>query len=398
MAYKNLSPRDRVTAVHMDFMRHPDFSILGGVTQIGNVFVDGQHPTAATNGEHVWYSDAFIMGSTRKQVRYLVGHENMHKALHHCTAYTAAAEKYPEVYAQAIDYVVNGTLERMDPNMLFLERPTIVAPLVREEFSDLSVLAVMRKLLDENKTAPPPMDVHIQMTSSPSAGDTPEEAKAQAQAKLKTLIEDALAQGDIVSKQLRGDTAGTSALSGFTERTTDWRTPLRKFFEEFCEGDDQSRYCPPNKRLMPLGILLPSHFSEASGEFIVACDTSGSMGGVYPVVFGEIARLCQQMQPKKVRVIWWDSQVQAEQVFTAKDYAQVSKLMKPQGGGGTTVSCVGRYIKAAGYKPKATIVISDGYVESVYEPPAGPLLWAIVDNQNWTSIRGKVLHISSLAV
>jgi len=396
-------------------MRHPEFATLGGVTQIGRVYVDNTHSTAGTDGCDVWYGGQFIVDMPRKQLRYLVLHENLHKALHHCTEYIGVAQKHPDIFAQAIDYVVNGTIEHMDPAFAFIERPTKVAPLVRADFSDLSLLEVMRKLLDEQKSGkkPPPnakdsspgpgggtpMDVHIMRKPEDGAADPGEGMPKDAQGNpipLKMLIADALAHGALAAEQLRGNQPGSGALSGFTERQTDWRPPLRKFIEELCEGDDYSRFNPPNRRMLPLGILMPSHFSEASGDFIIACDTSGSMGGVYPVVFGEIARICQQMQPKLVRIIWWDAKVQAEQTFTTKDYANIAKLMKPAGGGGTTVSCVAQYIKAKSYKPKATIMLTDGYIESNYEAPAGPLLWGVVDNTRFVPLRGKALHISSV--
>ena len=193
---------------------------------------------------------------------------------------------------------------------------------------------------------------------------------------------------------MAGTGAGTASLSGFRERNTDWRGPLRRFITDICEGDEQSRYSPPNKRMLPLGIILPSHFSESTEEIIVACDTSGSMTGLYPTVFGEIANIAKTAQPKRLRLLWWDTQIAGEQVFGPSDYDKLKDAMKPKGGGGTTVSCVAKHIKAKGYKPKAVIMLTDGYIESQYEVPAGNVLWGIVDNPRFTPVRGKVLHIA----
>jgi hypothetical protein len=35
-------------------------------------------------------------------------------------------------------------------------------------------------------------------------------------------------------------------------------------------------------------------------------------------------------------------------------------------------------------------------VESQYDCPPGPLLWGIVDNENFVPLKGKVIHISSV--
>lgn len=395
MAYKDLTPEQKIVAVHTDFMRNPNFAILGGVTQIGRVTVDDTLPTAGTDGENVMYNPGFIAPMTRKQLRYLVGHEALHKALHHCTAYKHIKDKYPELFAMAIDYVVNWQLESMDTDTeKFLERPTNVPPLIDDKYANMSVPEVVRLLLRDAKVVHmQPMDTH--MDGEASQG-TAEEDNAKNGKDLKTRIEDALAQGAIVSEQLhqmRGTAPGDSKLSGFRERKTDWRGPLRKFVQDICEGDEQSRYVPPNRRLLPLDIIMPSRFSEATGELIVACDTSASMHGLYPTVFGEIARIAQQMQPQRVRVLWWDTRVAGDQVFTPKDYANIAKLMSPKGGGGTTVSCVAQYVREKQYKPKATIILSDGYLEARYEVPQGNVLWGICGNTSFRPLRGKLLQI-----
>jgi len=398
MAYKDLKPEQKIVAVHTDFMRHPDFAILGGVTQIGKVLITDLVPTAGTDGEDVLYNAEFIKDMTRKQLRYLVGHEAMHKALHHCTEYMHLKKKHPEEFAMAIDYVVNWQLESMDTaTEKFLERPTNVPPLIDDKYANMSVPEVMRKLLQNPpppQQRPQPMDTH--MDGKPMSADSSEAADGK---DLKTRIEDAVAQGAVVAEQLqqmRGTAPGDNALSGFRERKTDWRGPLRKFIAEICEGDDQSRFVPPNRRLLPLDIIMPSRFSEATGELIVACDTSASMHGLYPIVFGEIARIAQQMQPERVRVLWWDTRVAGDQVFTPKDYANIAKLMHPRGGGGTTVSCVAGYIRDKRYKPKATIYLSDGYVEAKYEVAPGNVLWGICGNTNFRPIRGKLLRIEEV--
>jgi predicted metal-dependent peptidase len=400
MAFHELNPEQRLVAVHTDMMRHPVFCILGGVTQIGAVAVVEDIPTAATDGVNAYYSRAFIMPMTRKQLRYLVAHENMHKALHHCTEYAEVEERFPQICGMAMDYVINGTLEHMDNGAeKFLERPTSVPPLVDPRFDNMSVPEVIRELVKDAQQKPqsgsqqgkqgkPTLDKHVMSRKSPE-----NEAEMDA---AKQKIDDAVRHGEIVQKQLQSMIGGEAqGLAGFRERVTDWRTPLRRFIQELCEGDDQSRFCPPNKRLLPLDILLPSHFSEATGELIVACDTSGSMTHVLPMVFGEVARICQQVQPVKVRVLWWDTQVRSEQVFTVKDYPNIAKLQSPRGGGGTTVSCVARYIREKRLKPKATVMLSDGYIESSYEVPAGNVLWGIVDHPSFVPLRGKMLHIRS---
>lgn len=229
---------------------------------------------------------------------------------------------------------------------------------------------------------------------TPGSGEPGAMTEAEGK-ELQKAIQDAVNQGQIVQAKLRGNAAGGASLSGMTQCTTDWKGPLRRFVSELCEGDDQSRYCPPNKLLRPLDIILPSRFSEATGEIVIACDTSGSMGGVYPVVFGEVARICQQVRPSSVRIIWWDTEIAGVQRFTEKDYDRIATALAPKGGGGTRVSVVARYIKENKIKPKAIVYLSDGYIESNYEVPEGPVLWGVVDNAAFVPRRGKKVDICS---
>ena len=298
--------------------------------------------------------------------------------------------------------LVPMTIEEIDAGRSWIERPTTVAPLIDLKYTGMGWMEILRDLVKQGQgqgqgqpgTTTGGFDVHILRDPGDAENSS---AAQQAQAELTKQINDAVNQGAIMQTKMRGDKAGNrNALSGFQERTTDWKTPLRRFIQERCEGDDQSRFCPPNKRFLPLGIVMPSHFSEATGELIVACDTSGSMGGVYASVFGEIARICQNVNPEAVRVIWWDTEVNSEQRFLPKDYATIAKVLKPEGGGGTTVSCVADYIKAKKYKPKAVILLTDGYLEPVYRVPDAPCLWGVVDNETWTPRKGSVVRINSL--
>ena len=97
-------------------------------------------------------------------------------------------------------------------------------------------------------------------------------------------------------------------------------------------------------------------------------------------------------------MIWWSDGIEGVQRFTPKAYAGIATLMAPKGGGGTTVSCVARYLKENKVKYKACIMLSDGYIESNYEVPEGPLLWGIVDNERFVPRKGKALHLQSLGM
>jgi predicted metal-dependent peptidase len=94
-----------------------------------------------------------------------------------------------------------------------------------------------------------------------------------------------------------------------------------------------------------------------------------------------------------VRVLWWDTMVHGEQLFT-DNFANIGSMLKPLGGGGTRVSCVSEYINRKDVKAEAVLVFTDGYVES--EPDWGiqaPTLWLITENDSWYPPVGKKVTI-----
>jgi predicted metal-dependent peptidase len=396
MSFDKLTPNQRIQAANIDCMRHPQFSRLAGVIAMGKSETSPAIPTACTNGKDKLYGAEFIGDMTRKQLRYLVLHENFHVALKHCVLpyYCDLFKKHGQLSNMAADYVVNAMIEELDPEFKFVERPTKVPPLVDDKYKGMSFPQVLHALLQDAKENPEkqpgqgdPMDEH-QMS--------PEELPVEAREKLEKMIDDANRQGELLSRKLRGDKEGGRDIFGtMAERRTNWKDALTDFINNVCKGDENSRFCPPNRRMLASGFIMPSHFDENVGEIIVACDTSGSMHWAYPVVFGEIARVCQHAKPEKVRVLWWDTSVAGEQEFAPDQFDKIGDLMSPKGGGGTTVSCVADYIAEKQYKPKAVIMLTDGYIESEYRLPELPVLWGVVENDDFVPQRGKVLRITA---
>jgi predicted metal-dependent peptidase len=145
-----------------------------------------------------------------------------------------------------------------------------------------------------------------------------------------------------------------------------------------------------NKRQLANDIYTPSIENETLGEVVVAIDTSGSIGTRELTEFAtELASICAVAQPEKVRVLWWDTDVHGEQVFT-DNFSNIAAMLKPLGGGGTHVSCVSGYINKEKIKADCVIVFTDGYVESdISWNIDSPTLWMITSNKDLEVPAGK---------
>lgn len=383
MTYNTMTPRERITAVGVDLTRNALFAQLSGVAMIGTVEITDRLPTAATNGRDEYYNPEFVLAQNRKQMRYVRIHENLHKMLKHCVEYKDVCTRYPRESNKAMDYVINGMIEEIDPAFSWVERPT-VPPLVDDKYKGWGFLRVLRDLLDEGgEEDEDGFDDHL----FDELGDSEaEEAHRR--------IDEAGRQGKLLAEKLAGNGKGGGRLDlNATKRNTEWRQHMREFFDTICKGDEHSRFVPPNKRFAPLGILLPSHFAYNKGEIIIAGDTSGSMGPIYPILFGEIAQIAQTVMPDALRVIWWDTSVCGEQLFKPDEYHSIATLMKPMGGGGTSPQCVVKYIAEKQYKPRAVVWLTDGYLDGNSAVVPCAALWGVVDNEAFVPPQGKAVHI-----
>jgi predicted metal-dependent peptidase len=159
------------------------------------------------------------------------------------------------------------------------------------------------------------------------------------------------------------------------------------------KGKDEFTWRKMNKRQMANDIYMPSMENESVGELVVAIDTSGSIGGQELTEFAsELASICSVCTPSKVRVLWWDTEVHGEQVFSPEDYGNLKDILKPQGGGGTMVSCVSDYINAKKVNSEAVIVFTDGYLEAdIKWNISVPTLWLVTQAKDFTPPSGKVV-------
>jgi predicted metal-dependent peptidase len=95
---------------------------------------------------------------------------------------------------------------------------------------------------------------------------------------------------------------------------------------------------------------------------------------------GEIKKLCIELQPSGVDIVWWDTEVCGVQSFEPSQYDSLDNLLKPVGGGGTSPQCVADWLvlnKTMNHE--CVVLLSDGYVDE-FPNFNIPTLWAMTSS------------------
>ena len=370
-----ITPEERLEKIHVSLMRDKRTALFSGIMLMGKSEVVDDCPTAKTDGLNKFYGREFIGGLTDQELRALVWHENGHVALKHILRFKSLMDKgQGQLVNIACDYVVNDMIVSTKDES-FVKLPK--GGLYESKYHDWSVNDILKDLQKMQEENPEQLQRQIgegetldeHDYENAEGGDTKESVE-----KLERLIEEGMRQGQILAGKLGGDIP--RSITDMLAPKVDWKDVLRDFVQSSMRGKDELTWRKFNKRHLANDIYLPSTEDESVGELVVALDVSGSIGEeVLNSFASELTSICVNTQPDKVRVLWWDTKVSSEQVFTAKDYEHIKTLLKATGGGGTAPECIDEYLIDKNIKAEALIVLTDGaFVKPVWKSSM-PSLW-----------------------
>jgi predicted metal-dependent peptidase len=384
-----ITQETRLKKAHIALMKHRETALYSGVMLMGKNAVIEDNVTAYTNGVDKKYGREFISKLTDPELRGLILHENLHVALKHIPRFKKEFKDNAQAINVATDYAVNDVIMNLnDRDLCKLPEGGLYDAKyhnwsVREIYEDLKKQQKENKDSGKGESLGKTLDEH---GFEDAQNMTDEEAK-----EMSGKIDKALREGGILAGRMGAKIP--RVIGDMLEPKVDWREVLREFVSSATKGNDEYTWRKFNKRQMANDIYLPSMENESIGELIVAIDTSGSIGGQELTEFAsELASICSVSTPSKVRVLWWDPNVQGEQVFLPEHYGNIRELLTPQGGGGTMVSCVSEYLNKQRVEAEAIIVFTDGYLESeITWNVKCPTLWLVTQNNNFVAPSGKVL-------
>jgi predicted metal-dependent peptidase len=381
------SQETRLKKAHVALLKHPETALYSGVILMGKSSVDDENFTAYTDGFNKRYSREFISKLSDEELRGIVMHENLHVALKHMQRFIREFKDNPHLTNVSADYVVNDIIMNFtDKNICKL--PT--GALYDKQFHNWSVREVYEYLKKEQNNKDSSTNVESMKPLDEHDFGNAKQMTTEQVAEQAGKIDRALREGGILAGRMGAKIP--RQISDLLEPKVNWREVLRDFVTSASRGSEEYTWRRFNKRLMANDIYMPSLENETVGELIVAIDTSGSIGGAELTEFAsELASICESVSPARVRVLWWDTEVHAMQTFD-DNYTNIASLLKPEGGGGTHVSCVAEYINQHKLNAEGVLVFTDGYVESdIKWDITTPTLWLVTQNRSFEPPSGKVV-------
>jgi predicted metal-dependent peptidase len=369
-------------------MGNPTWMYMGGVLCFGKWEVTDEVPTACTDGKNVSYGKDFCATLSEPELRFLILHEAFHKMAQHLRLYKQLHLLDGRRANAACDYWINGELIKQNAGSSFLKM--IDGGLYNPKYYGMTVVQIFKDLEDkgnDGSSGGQSTDKKDEQGNTitegyPKNGDAMDEhdwsGGKLSEEERKTIekdIEIAIRQG----RQLAGKMSGNSPrmIDDLLAGRVDWRTELAEFIKNVMAGRDETSWSKMNRRMFHIGNF-PGSVSTTCGRLVVAPDMSGSIWGpILSQFMGEIKKLCQELKPSGVDILWWDTEVCGVQSFEPDQYDNLDHLMKPVGGGGTSPQCVADWLvlnKTNNYE--CVVMLSDGYVDSfpVFEIPT---LWAM---------------------
>jgi predicted metal-dependent peptidase len=321
--------------------------------------IDETVPTAATNGKDIKFNPHFVNELTDEEVKFLVAHECFHPMLEHNFRRN---ERDPRKWNQAGDYIINQLLTDEG-----------IGKMPEGGLQDKGLYDAASGVTDNVYNMLPDSDEgdgRDPLDDCQDGGDTPAD-KTQQAAEWKVRVAQAAQSAKMMGKMSEGL---ARLVSEVLQPRVDWRDVMHKFIEK-CRSDVRS-WSRPNRRFIAQDMYLPSRSGERLGEIVYAVDCSGSITEQIINQFASEIRKCKEdMNPAKIHVVYFDSEVSHYESYEADDDLDI----KPHGGGGTAFSPVFAYIQEHGIEPVACIFLTDLCCDDFGDVPDYPVLWVSTD-------------------
>lgn len=314
-------------------------------------------PTIGTDGKDLFYNPEWVAERTVPECIGLLVHEACHDlGLHPFRR----GERNPEGWNIACDHVVNQVVKECG-----LTLPDGGVPPVEKQTPEALYEKVMEKAKKHAKNCQCKMMEPTDGQGKALTGAARAAAEAEAKLAAATVAELAKRAGKLP--------AGLARLVGAAlEERVPWPQIVNRFVS--ASAKLESAWRKPNRRYLTRGVVLPSLWSPDVPDFVLACDTSGSIStDTLRQVCGEVLHAlatCERRGQSSLTVLWCDTEVSAQVIECERD-------LEPKGGGGTMFSPVFAWVNEHQPATKGVVYVTDGYCSDFGEEPEYPVLWIL---------------------
>lgn len=320
--------------------------------------------TIATNGEKIFYNPEFMDTLTLPETVFVLAHEVMHCVFLH---FLRKGSRNHNKWNIAGDYIINNVLHQekvgIMPSMA-LHNPNLVT---QGKETTEGVYDLLPDSAEQNSPGEPGGSLDDCMDGT--TGDAAETASKEAEMRVKVV------QAQNAAKMHGKLSAGLERLvKSWVQPSVDWRFVLRRFITERAKTD--LSYARPKRRWLGEDICLPSLSGEQIGAIVIPVDCSGSVSpDILNKFASEIKGIIEDVSPRMVHVIYFDSEVLRQDDFTPEETFEVHAI----GGGGTAFSPIFKQIEDKGLEPVCCVVLTDLQCSDFGNAPNYPVLWATTD-------------------
>jgi len=340
--------------------------------------------TAATDGRDLYVHPKFFIDLTPNERITLLAHEALHVALDHMHR---IGNRDPKLWNIAADYVINGSLKKAGYTL-----PQ--GGLYDQKYDGMTteeVYNILDKKSDTEKAnlIKPCNGGAGAMNGQDIQYPDPQDQDQVTQEDVTEIILRATTQAKAMGQEA-GSLPGEIEIE--LQRTLNpplpWNVILQHYLTDYAKDDYSFRR--PNRRFMP-DHYMPVAYSEAIANIAIFVDASCSVSpNDFNTMITKIAEIQATMNPKKITVIAFDTQIKSVQELTEDD--NPFKKLKFKGRGGTRIAPVHTWIGEN--KPTVTIVFTDGeFPQTDPVDRTAPIIWLIHDDPKWKSkVGGRVVH------
>ncbi len=364
---------DALSLAKIDLMGAPDVTFyIHCILSLSHQW-DDTLPTAATDGETIWYNRSFFMGLPRDERVGLILHETLHVIfLHMLRAMGFDFKKYN----MAADYVINLIVVELG-----FKLPA--CGLYDIQYKGMHTEEVYALLQDDPSFQPDLIE--------PGQGD-PGDGGKEIQAQEVTAKVDRMLVAATVAAQAAGDDPGripgeiAAHINELLHPKIRWDKVLRRYYTKFSKTN--YNYRRPNRRYLHLGLIMPSRHGKVLKHGAIGWDLSGSVTDAQATNFAEESYgIFQQAMPKFIELLVFDTTIRES--HTIKD-AEDLKQLKPKARGGTRIEPLMKW--ADEHRPDWLIVFTDGKFSNPVTKPRCPVIWLIHSNPNWKPPFGQMIE------